>query len=101
MDKSLNINGLIKKTERLEYEDGLRNFQFGAIFLVLGLANGYFFTPVGLELFARALIRYQDLQIVGLAGLIGLTFLLAFGSERVMERIRRALRDLRQGAQNG
>ena len=105
MDKSLDLDELRRKAQRFEYEDGLRDFQIGAIFLVLGLANGYFFTPVGLELFARALIRHQDLQIVGLAGLIGLFFLLIFGWDRVIERIRRAtfwresgfVKPLRQG----
>jgi hypothetical protein len=93
MDKSLNINGLIKKTERLEYEDGLRDFQIGAIFLILFLANWFIFTPAGLELLIRTSIRfkdYKDLWLVGLVGFIALIYLLAFGSERVMERIRRA-----------
>lgn len=90
MDKSLDLDELTIKTQRLEYEDGLRDFQIGLIFLILGLANGFIFTPADLELFARTLIRYQDLRIVGLAGLIGLVFLLVFGGERVMERIRRA-----------
>ncbi len=90
MDKSLNINGLIKKTERLEYEDGLRDFQIGAIFLILGLASWSIFTPAGLEFLVRTVIRYQDLLLPAFGGSIGLFILLVIGGERVMERIRRA-----------
>jgi len=93
MDKSLDLDRLTIKTQRLEYEDGLRDFQIGAIFLILFLANWFIFTPAGLELLIRTSIRfkdYKDLWLVGLVGLIALIYLLAFGSERVMERIRRA-----------
>ena len=90
MDQSLDLDGLTIKTQRLEYEDGLRDFQFGAIFLVLGLANWFIFTPTGLEFIINTTIRYRDLLIVGLLGLFGLIILLVFGSEKVMERIRRA-----------
>ena len=87
---NVDIDGLIRQTQRREYEDGLRDFQFGAIFLILGLVNGFIFTPAGYDLIIRTKLRYQDLWVVGLAGLIGLFFLLVFGGERVMERIRRA-----------
>lgn len=93
MDRSLDLDGLTIKTLRLEYEDGLRDFQIGAIFLVMGLANWFIFIPAGVELLMRTAIRlkdYKDLWLVGLVGIIALTYLLAFGSEKVMERIRRA-----------
>jgi hypothetical protein len=93
MNNHIDLDDLTKKTKRLEYEDGLRDFQIGAIFLILFLANWFIFTPAGLELLIRTSIRfkdYKDLWLVGLVGLIALIYLLAFGSERVMERIRRA-----------
>ena len=90
METNVDIDGLMRQTQRREYEDGLRDFQLGVIFLMIGLVNGLLFTPAGLELFLKTVIRYQDLWIVGLVGLIGLALLLLFGSERVMERIRRA-----------
>ena len=90
MDKSLDLDGLTLKTQRLEYEDGLRDFQIGTFFLILFLANWFIFTPTGLEFIIKTTIRYRDLYVVGLLGLLGLLILLAFASERVMERIRRA-----------
>lgn len=90
MNDHFDLDELTKKTKRLEYEDGLRDFQLGLIFLIVGLANWFIFTPAGLEIFARTVIRLQDLVLPALGGFIGLIFLLAFGSERIMERIRRA-----------
>lgn len=90
MDKSLDLDGLTIKTQRLEYEDGLRDFQIGVIFLFLGLASWFIFTPIGMEFFVRIVIRYQDLLLPAFGGSIGLFILLVFGGERVMERIRRA-----------
>jgi hypothetical protein len=90
MNDHFDLDELTKKTQRLEYEDGLRDFQFGAIFLALGLANWFIFTPTGLEFLINTTIRSRDLMLVGLLGLFGLIILLVFGSERVMERIRRA-----------
>lgn len=90
MNNNFDIDELTRKTKRLEYMDGLRDFQLGAIFLILGLANGFFFTPAGLDLFARMVLRFRDLLLVVMGGFVGLTILLAVGSERAMERIRRA-----------
>jgi hypothetical protein len=90
MNDHFDLDELTKKTKRLEYEDGLRDFQLGLIFLIVGLANWFIFTPAGLEIFARTMIRLQGLVLPALGGFIGLIFLLAFGSERIMERIRRA-----------
>jgi hypothetical protein len=93
MNNHFDLDELTKKTKRLEYEDGLRDFQIGAIFLVMGLANWFIFIPEGMELLMRTAIRFKDykgLWIVVLVGIIALTYLLAIGSEKVMERIRRA-----------
>lgn len=90
MNDMLDLDELTNKTKRLEYVDGLRDFQLGAIFLIIGVANWFIFTPTGLDLIARTVIRLEDLLLPALAGLFGLAMLLAFGSEKVMERIRRA-----------
>jgi hypothetical protein len=80
----------MRKTQRLEYEDGLRDFQIATIFLLVGLANWFIFTPTGLDLLARMAVRLEDLLLPALGGLLGLVLLLLFASEKVMERIRRA-----------
>lgn len=106
MNESVDLDGLTRRTQRLEYEDGLRDFQLGAIFLVVGIANWFIFTPAGLALFARTLTRLQDFILPSIAGLLGLAVLLLFGSERAMERIRRStfwkdsgfVKPLRRGA---
>jgi hypothetical protein len=90
MNTHLDLDELTQRTKRLEYEDGLRDFQIGAIFLLVGLANWLIFTPAGLALFIKAATRYRDLLLPAFGGLVALSILLAFGSERVMERIRRA-----------
>lgn len=90
MNNTVDLEGLVQKTKRLEYEDGLRDFQIGMVFLLVGLANWFIFTPAGLDLFARTMIRLRDLMVPTLVGFIGLIFLIFFGSERIMAQIRRA-----------
>jgi hypothetical protein len=90
MNDSIDLDGLTRRTQRLEYEDGLRDFQLGAIFLILGLANWYIFTPAGLGTFVQITKNHRDLLLPAVVGLFALAVLLAFGSERAMERIRRA-----------
>jgi hypothetical protein len=90
MDNKFDIDGLTRETKRREYEDGLRDFQLGAIFLLVGLANWFIFTPAGLDLFARTVLRLGDLLLPAFLGFVGLFFLGLFGSERIMAQIRRA-----------
>lgn len=89
MEAKFDLDQLTKNTERLEYQDGLRDFQIAILFLIIGLGNWLIFTSSGLRFVADLLVRFQEYRMVILFGLVGLVLLLLFGMERWMESIRR------------
>jgi hypothetical protein len=90
MDTSLDLDKLTRQTQQREYLDGLRDLHLGLIILILSLLNWFVLSPTGATLLVKALRSNKDLTIVGLIGLLALFVLITFGSERVIERIRRA-----------
>jgi len=58
--------------------------------LILSLLNWFILSPAGATLLVKAVLYDKSLTIVGLFGLAALFLLIAFGTERVIERIRRA-----------
>lgn len=90
MEINMDIDKFTINSQRYEYQDGLRDFQVGVIILFLGLANWFIFTPFGLAFLAEFIVRYKSILVPVVIGFIALLFLLVFGAERVMERIRRA-----------
>jgi len=90
MDTPLDLDKLTQQTQRREYMDGLRDLHFGITILILSLLNWFILSPAGATLLVKAVLYDKTLTWVGILGLIGLFFLIVFGAERVMERIRRA-----------
>jgi hypothetical protein len=89
MEANIDLDKLTRDTQRLEYQDGLRDFQIALLFLIIGLGNWIMFTPSGLSFVAELTVRFKAYRVPALFGLIGLVVLLLFGAERWMESIRR------------
>ncbi len=90
MDTSLDLDQLTHQTKRREFTDGLRDLHVGLTILILSLLNWLIFTPTGATWLVKAVLYEKSLALVGFIGFIGLFFLIIFGSERLLERIRRA-----------
>ncbi len=89
MDDRLDFEELTRQTRRLDFEDGLTDLQVSAVFLVMCLAAAFFFSTAGLTWFARALILQREITLVALVGIFGCFILVAFGSRRLIARVRR------------
>ena len=90
METNMDLDKFTIDTRRYEHQDGLRDFQIALVFLIFGLANWFIFTSSGLAFVAEFIVRYKSILVPAVVGFIALIFLLVFGAERVMERIRRA-----------
>lgn len=84
------IDKLVKETRRYEFMDGLVDFTYGILFLVLGLLCWFVFSAAGMRLYLTALLKNREITILGSVLLFSLFFLLVFGSQRIVQRIRRA-----------
>lgn len=89
MDKRLDFEKMTRQTRRLDFEDGLTDLQGSAIFLVMSLGAAFFFSTAGLTWFTRALILQREITLVALVGIFGGFILAAFGSRRLIARVRR------------
>jgi len=89
MEKKLDFEGLTRQTRRLDFEDGLTDLQVGVVFLVMSLAAAFIFSTAGLTWFTKALILQPDITKVALVGIFGCFILVAFGSRRLIARVRR------------
>lgn len=89
MEKKLDFEGLTRQTRRLDFEDGLTDLQVSALFLVMCLGAAFFFSTAGLTWFTKALILQREITLVALAGIFGCFILGAFGSRRLIARVRR------------
>jgi len=90
MKNLTDIDKLTKDTRRYEFADGLVDITYGIIFLALGLLCWFFFSYTGLRLFITALIVNREITILGMVLIFSLFILLAFGSQRIAQRIRQA-----------
>ena len=90
MDTPIDLDKLTHQTQQREYLDGLRDLHLGMVILILSLLNWFVLSPAGATLLVKTVRYNKDLSIVGMIGLLGLFILIIFGTERVMERIRRA-----------
>jgi hypothetical protein len=89
MQDYVDLDSLTRNTRRLEFEDGLNDFQNGIIFLLLGVLNSLFMSRIGIELFIRAILLNEEITIIALLALIPLFYLLTFGIRRLIRRYRR------------
>jgi hypothetical protein len=89
MQEHVDLDRLTRRTRRLEYEDGLTDLQNALVFLLLGLAGGFFMSPLGIRFYVRSLLEYEDLTMIGLIGLFALFVFVTFGARRLIMRYRR------------
>ena len=89
MEREIDFEEITTRTRRLDFEDGLTDLQVSAAFLVMSLAGAYFFSTAGLTWFTRALILQREITLVALIGIFGCFVLVAFGSRRLIARVRR------------
>jgi hypothetical protein len=89
MDDRLDFEELTRQTRRLDFEDGLTDLQVSALFLAMSVAAAFFFSTAGLTWFARALILQREITLVALVGIFGCFIVVAFGSRRMIARVRR------------
>jgi hypothetical protein len=89
MEQHVDLDGLTRKTRRLEFEDGLNDLQNALVFALLGLLGLFFFSPWGMEFYVRALVTNHDLTTVALIGLFALFILVTYGARRLIMSYRR------------
>jgi hypothetical protein len=89
MEQHVNLEGLTRKTRRLEFEDGLNDLQNALVFALLGLLGLFFFSPWGMEFYVRALVTNHDLTTVALIGLFALFIVVTYGARRLIMNYRR------------
>lgn len=91
MNNISNLDHLTRMTRRREFDDGLIDFVYGGIFLVLSLAGGLFFSATGLRWLVTALLYSREITIIGLIGVVSFVILFISGGRRIVERIRRTM----------
>jgi hypothetical protein len=89
MEPYVDLDLLTRSTRRLEFEDGLNDFQNGLIFLILGLLASLFMSTRGITWYIRAMLFNQELTTIGLLALIPLLYLIMFGLRRLIRKYRR------------
>ncbi len=89
MEREIDFEEITTRTRRLDFEDGLTDLQVSALFLVMSLAAAFFFSTAGLTWFARSLIFQREITYVALVGVFGGFVVVAFGSRRMIARVRR------------
>lgn len=89
MNKYVDLDSLTRTTRRLEFEDGLNDFQNGLTFLILGLLASLFMSTTGITLYMRAILSNPEITTIALLALIPLLFLLTFGIRRLISLYRR------------
>lgn len=82
------LDRLTMATRRREYEDGLVDFVYGILFLVLGLACWYIFSVNGMRWYLTAFIRNRDIALIGSLLAFGLFILVVAGSRRLVDKLR-------------
>jgi hypothetical protein len=90
MDHISEIDQLTRVTRKREFDDGLIDFVFGGTYLMICLANWFFFSPTGLRWIATALLQDRQVTIIGLIALTSFFIVMIFGARKIVDRIRRA-----------
>lgn len=86
-----NLDNLTRGTRRREFDDGLMDFVYGGVFLILSLFGWLFFSPTGMRWLVTALLYNREVTMIGLLSLVPLLLLLIFGAKRMVDRIRRSI----------
>jgi hypothetical protein len=88
MTEYIDLDSLTRNTRRLEFEDGLNDFQNGLIFLILGLLTSLFMSTKGITWYMQAILLYRDITMIALLALIPLLYLMMFGIRRLIRQYR-------------
>lgn len=88
MDRMAEIDRLIRQTRKREFEDGLIDLIYGPVFLLIGVAGWFTFSPAGLRWLATALIRWRGITTVALLAVPAAVVLLVLGLRALVERVR-------------
>ena len=89
MNEYIDLDSLTRNTRRLEFEDGLNDFQNGLVFLILGLLSAVFMSTTGITWYMRAMMFNSEITTIALLALIPLFYLLTFGVRRLIRRYRK------------
>lgn len=83
------FDNLTRVTRRREFVDGLADFVFAIVFLILGLFGWLLFSPNVLKWYVTALVRNREITIMGTILLASFLFLIILGARRMVDQIRR------------
>lgn len=89
MKGNIDLDGLTKRTRRLEFEDGLIDFQNALVFLVLGLLASVFMSEAGITMYMRGMLFNSEVTTIALVALIPMVILITFGVRRLITSYRR------------
>lgn len=89
MEQHVDLDKLTRNTRRLEFEDGLNDFQNALVFLFLGGLASLFMSSAGIRLYVRGMLYNQEITTIMLVALIALLVLLMFGMRRLIQKYRR------------
>jgi hypothetical protein len=82
------IDNLTRLTRRREFDDGLVDLLYGAVFLILSLANWFIFSADGLRWYVNAVAQQREITIIALLALVPAFLLVIYGMRRIVSRIR-------------
>jgi len=91
MSSITELDKLTRSSRRREFEDGLMDFVFGAIFLFISLFGSFFFSSIGLRWYLTSVLQNRTMTILGLIISLLLLFACIAGAKRMIERVRRNL----------
>lgn len=97
MNNITELDNLTRAARRREFDDGLMDLVYGAVFFVISLLCWLAFSPNGLRWYITAMIRNRELSIVGLVGAISALALLFGLAKRGVEKLRRTVIWVDQG----
>lgn len=82
------LDQLTRSTRKREYDDGLVDYIYGLLFLLMGILCCYLFSYKGMRWYLAAYIQNREITILGSLLVFGLLILLVAGSRRLVEKIR-------------
>jgi uncharacterized membrane protein len=88
MEQYVDLDSLTLKTRRLEFEDGLNDFQNGFFFLILGGLVALFMSTKGITWYMQAMLFNQEITTIALLAIVPLLYLITFGIRRLIRRYR-------------
>ena len=89
MKDRVDLDQLTRNTRRLEFADGLNDFQNALLFLLLGGLASLFMSSAGIGLYLRAMLFHQEITTIVLLALIPLFYLIMFGVRHLIRTYRR------------